>query len=231
MSVRAPRAKGRSKKAKGQGHHGNISAAFNVTNADDVISVSSHSSVVTTNSSSSSSYSSAMSSHALLDINTATEEELMTLPGVNRETARNIVDYRRQICGFRKVEDIALVSGVGAAKFVIIRHEICVSKPAINSTANSSLSSGQLDVETASVGAAVQTDASNSFRALTDNEPDCSNSSSGEYSEDGSVRSLLGNRDEVSPRRQRRPAVHQAPDIGALHRPVAAGTGDVCAAA
>lgn len=229
LRVKAPRAKGRSKKAKGQGHHGNISAAFNVTSVDDVISVSSHSSVVTTNSSSSSSYSSAMSSHVQLDINTATEEELMTLPGVNRETARNIVDYRGQICGYRKVEDIALVSGVGAAKFVLIRHEICVSKPAINSTANSSMGSGQLDIETASVGAAVQNDASNNFRALTGNELD--SSSSGEYSEDGSVRSLLGNRDEVSPRRQRRPAVHQAPDIGALHQPVAAGTGDVCAAA
>lgn len=62
-----------------------------------------------------------------LNINAATEEELMTLPGVNRGVARNIVDYRERIGGFRKVEDLALVSGVGAAKLEAVKLEICVS--------------------------------------------------------------------------------------------------------
>nr|XP_006816954.1 PREDICTED: endonuclease/exonuclease/phosphatase family domain-containing protein 1-like [Saccoglossus kowalevskii] len=62
-----------------------------------------------------------------LNVNTATEEELMTLPGVSRPVARNIVDYRRQIGGFRKVEDIALVTGVGAVKLAHMRNEICVN--------------------------------------------------------------------------------------------------------
>ncbi|KAK0147611.1 Endonuclease/exonuclease/phosphatase family domain-containing protein 1 [Merluccius polli] len=62
-----------------------------------------------------------------LNINTATEEELMTLPGVNRTVARNIVEYRDCIAGFRKVEDLALVSGVGATKLEAIKVEICVS--------------------------------------------------------------------------------------------------------
>ncbi|KAG9335669.1 hypothetical protein JZ751_004321 [Albula glossodonta] len=62
-----------------------------------------------------------------LNINTATEEELMTLPGVNRAVARNIVEYRECIGGFKKVEDLALVSGVGAAKLEAIKLEICVS--------------------------------------------------------------------------------------------------------
>lgn len=62
-----------------------------------------------------------------LNINTATEEELMTLPGVNRGVAQNIVEYRDCIGGFRKVEDLALVSGVGAAKLEAIKLEICVS--------------------------------------------------------------------------------------------------------
>lgn len=62
-----------------------------------------------------------------LNINTSTEEELMTLPGVNRAVARNIVEYRECIGGFRKVEDLALVSGVGAAKLEAIKLEICVS--------------------------------------------------------------------------------------------------------
>ncbi|XP_038827560.1 endonuclease/exonuclease/phosphatase family domain-containing protein 1-like [Salvelinus namaycush] len=62
-----------------------------------------------------------------LNINTATEEELMTLPGVNRMVAQNIVQYRDCIAGFKKVEDLALVSGIGAGKLEIIRLEICVS--------------------------------------------------------------------------------------------------------
>ncbi|KAG7457525.1 hypothetical protein MATL_G00227950 [Megalops atlanticus] len=62
-----------------------------------------------------------------LNINTATEEELMTLPGVNRSVAQSIVEYRECIGGFKKVEDLALVSGVGAAKLEVIKLEICVS--------------------------------------------------------------------------------------------------------
>ncbi|XP_077159409.1 endonuclease/exonuclease/phosphatase family domain-containing protein 1 [Paroedura picta] len=61
-----------------------------------------------------------------LNINTATEEELMTLPGVTRAVAQNIVEYREYIGGFKKVEDLALVSGVGAAKLEQVKFEICV---------------------------------------------------------------------------------------------------------
>lgn len=62
-----------------------------------------------------------------LNINTATEEELMTLPGVSRAVAHNIVEYRECIGGFKKVEDLALVSGVGATKLEAVKLEICVS--------------------------------------------------------------------------------------------------------
>ncbi|XP_004840353.1 endonuclease/exonuclease/phosphatase family domain-containing protein 1 isoform X3 [Heterocephalus glaber] len=62
-----------------------------------------------------------------LNINTATEEELMTLPGVTRVVAHSIVEYREYIGGFKKVEDLALVSGVGATKLEQVKFEICVS--------------------------------------------------------------------------------------------------------
>ncbi|KAI7799139.1 endonuclease/exonuclease/phosphatase family domain-containing protein 1 [Triplophysa rosa] len=74
-----------------------------------------------------------------LNINTATEEELMTLPGVNRRVAQNIVEYRECIGGFKKVEDLALVSGIGATKLEAIKLEICVSCK--NSSSNHSPSS------------------------------------------------------------------------------------------
>lgn len=52
----------------------------------------------------------------------------MTLPGVTRCIARNIVDYRQAIGGFKKVEDLALVSGVGASRLQIFRSEITVRR-------------------------------------------------------------------------------------------------------
>ncbi|XP_038617935.1 endonuclease/exonuclease/phosphatase family domain-containing protein 1 [Tachyglossus aculeatus] len=61
-----------------------------------------------------------------LNINAASEEELMTLPGVTRAVARAVVQYRRHIGGFKKVEDLALVSGVGAARLEQLKVEICV---------------------------------------------------------------------------------------------------------
>ncbi|KAG9463986.1 hypothetical protein GDO78_020692 [Eleutherodactylus coqui] len=72
-------------------------------------------------------FSNILVSQERLNINTATEEELMTLPGVGRQVAQNIVEYREYIGGFKKVEDLALVSGVGAAKLEQVKFEICVS--------------------------------------------------------------------------------------------------------
>ncbi|KAJ4431382.1 hypothetical protein ANN_19979 [Periplaneta americana] len=63
-----------------------------------------------------------------LNVNTASEEELMTLPGITRSIAQNIVEYRQAIGRFKKVEDLALVSGIGAEKLDLIRPEICVSR-------------------------------------------------------------------------------------------------------
>lgn len=47
----------------------------------------------------------------LMNVNTATEEQLMTLPGVNRQLAQEIVRYRQMIGRFKRVDDLALVSG------------------------------------------------------------------------------------------------------------------------
>lgn len=61
----------------------------------------------------------------LMNINIATEEELMTLSGITRQVAKSIVEHRKMIGRFRKVEDLALV--VGADRMEQIRPEICVS--------------------------------------------------------------------------------------------------------
>lgn len=73
-----------------------------------------------------------------MNVNAASEEELMTLPGVTRAVARAIVEHRARIGGFRKVEDVALVSGIGAAKLQLIKPEICVSSRRSNNNNNGS---------------------------------------------------------------------------------------------
>lgn len=53
----------------------------------------------------------------------------MTLPGINRKIAQNIVEHRIAIGGrFQRIDDIALVSGIGAEKLEQIRPEICIKK-------------------------------------------------------------------------------------------------------
>lgn len=52
----------------------------------------------------------------------------MTLTGINRNIAKEIIEHRNAIGTFKKVEDLALVSGVGAAKMQVIKPEICIGR-------------------------------------------------------------------------------------------------------
>lgn len=62
-----------------------------------------------------------------VDINKATEEELMTLSGINRSLAKSIIEYRSQLGTFRCVEDLVLAPGVGADRLSRIHRDIFVS--------------------------------------------------------------------------------------------------------
>lgn len=56
-----------------------------------------------------------------LDLNTATLEQLDDLPGVGPVLARRIIDYRTEHGGFRSVEQLQDVSGIGARRFADLK--------------------------------------------------------------------------------------------------------------
>ena len=62
-----------------------------------------------------------------LDINTATAEELDTLPGIGPARAGDIITTRRQLGGFSSVQDLTMVMGIGPATLDRITTEACVT--------------------------------------------------------------------------------------------------------
>ena len=64
---------------------------------------------------------------AAVNINTATEAELDSLPGVGPTKAKAIVDYRKANGNFKSVEDIKNVKGIGDKTFDDLKGQIAVS--------------------------------------------------------------------------------------------------------
>lgn len=56
-----------------------------------------------------------------VNINTATKEELMKLPGIGEQTAERIIQYRKLYGNFKRIEDIMNVKGIGQKKFEKIK--------------------------------------------------------------------------------------------------------------
>jgi competence protein ComEA len=64
---------------------------------------------------------SGQSGTSLVDLNTATAEQLDALPGVGPATAQAILQYRQQSGSFRTVDDLARVKGIGPSKLAQLR--------------------------------------------------------------------------------------------------------------
>ena len=56
-----------------------------------------------------------------ININTATQTELETLPGIGPSTAIKIINYRKENGKFANIEDIKKVSGIGDSKYAQIK--------------------------------------------------------------------------------------------------------------
>jgi competence protein ComEA len=65
-----------------------------------------------------------------VNINTATVEQLATLPGVGAKLAARIVEYRQKSGGFKATQDLMNVKGVGEKNFQKIQGYLSVGDAA-----------------------------------------------------------------------------------------------------
>ncbi|MDI6840916.1 MAG: helix-hairpin-helix domain-containing protein [bacterium] len=71
-------------------------------------------------------YSQEDSDRPLLNINTASKEELIELPGIGELYAQRIIEYREKHGGFKKVEELINVKGIGKKKFEELKDKLTV---------------------------------------------------------------------------------------------------------
>ena len=69
------------------------------------------------------------SSGTPINLNTATVAQLETLPGIGKSTAERILEYRQKNGGFKKVEDLMNVRGIGEKSFLKMKALITVTTP------------------------------------------------------------------------------------------------------
>lgn len=65
-------------------------------------------------------------SNGCVNINTADEKELDSLPGIGPAMAKRIIEYRESQGGFQHIEDIKKIKGIGEAKFNKMKDKICI---------------------------------------------------------------------------------------------------------
>jgi competence protein ComEA len=66
------------------------------------------------------------SQKSCINLNTATERELITLDGIGEATARKIVEYREQNGPFRRAQEIIIIDGFSERKYRAISDRVCV---------------------------------------------------------------------------------------------------------
>ena len=68
----------------------------------------------------------AIPAQAVVNINTASKDELIALSGIGPAKAQAILDYRKQNGPFKSVDDLKSVKGIGAKRLEKLRPELSV---------------------------------------------------------------------------------------------------------
>ena len=79
---------------------------------------------------------------AAVNLNTATKEELIALPGIGPAKAQAILDYRKANGAFKSVEELKDVKGIGAKRFEKLKGDLTVAPPAVRAASAASSRSG-----------------------------------------------------------------------------------------
>jgi len=74
------------------------------------------------------------SATSLVNLNTANASQLEGLPGIGKSTAERILEYREKSGGFKKVEDLMNVRGIGEKSFLKLKPLITVTSTKGGST-------------------------------------------------------------------------------------------------
>lgn len=61
-----------------------------------------------------------------LNLNTCTVEELMTIDGIGEAKASSIIEYREYIGGYKSIDEIKNIKGIGDALFEKVSPYLCV---------------------------------------------------------------------------------------------------------
>ena len=77
----------------------------------------------------------AAAAKSTINLNTATADQLTSLPGIGPKTAERILEYRTKSGGFKKIEEMMNVKGIGEKSFLKL-------KPLVTVTAKSDKGSG-----------------------------------------------------------------------------------------
>jgi competence protein ComEA len=76
--------------------------------------------------SSSSAAKSATAAGEVVNLNTATATQIATLPGIGEKAAQRIIEYREKNGGFKKVEELMNVKGIGEKSFLKLKPLVTV---------------------------------------------------------------------------------------------------------